>query len=112
MDKVDPDEWDKIVQRMKDKEKRKIMDRNVEKVITQLRDREEEGLRKYGVNTERKDLSTLEWLQHLQEELMDASVYIERLKNDLCTLPHVPKDFGEIYYHGKARNYKQKKEND
>ena len=53
------------------------MDRNVENVITQLCSREEKGMSKYGVNTERKDLSTLEWLQHLQEELMDATVYIE-----------------------------------
>ena len=83
MKKVDPDKWDKIVQRMKDKEKRKIMDKNVENVIKQLRDREEEGLRKYGVNTERTDLTTLQWLQHLQEELMDASVYIEKLKNEI-----------------------------
>ena len=59
------------------------MDKNVENVITQLRSREEEGMIKYGVNTERKDLSTLEWLQHLQEELMDASVYIEKLKNEM-----------------------------
>ena len=59
------------------------MDRNVEKVITQLRSREEQGMIKYGVNTERKDLSTLEWLQHLQEELMDASVYIEKLKDEM-----------------------------
>ena len=59
------------------------MDKNVEKVITQLRDREEEGMIKYGVNTERTDLSTLEWLQHLQEELMDASVYIEKLKGEI-----------------------------
>ena len=59
------------------------MDRNVENVVKQLRDREEEGLRKYGVNTERTDLTSLEWLQHLQEELMDASVYIEKLKNDM-----------------------------
>jgi histidinol dehydrogenase len=82
--KVDPDKWDKIVQRMKDKErKHNTMDKNVEKVITQLRDREEEGLRKYGVNTERTDLTSLEWLQHLQEELMDASVYIEKLKNEI-----------------------------
>ena len=65
------------------KEDKEEMDRNVEKVITQLRDREEEGMRKYGVNTERKDLSPLEWLQHLQEELMDASVYIEKLKNEI-----------------------------
>ena len=59
------------------------MDKNVEKVITQLRDREEEGMRKYGVNTERKDLNTIEWLQHLQEELIDASVYIEKLKGEI-----------------------------
>ena len=43
-------------------------DRNVENVITQLRSREQQGMIKYGVNTERKDLSTLEWLQHLQEK--------------------------------------------
>ena len=65
------------------KRKRTNMDKNVENVVTQLRNREEEGLRKYGVNTERQDLSTLEWLQHLQEELMDASVYIEKLKNEM-----------------------------
>ena len=59
------------------------MDKNVENVVRQLRDREEEGLRKYGVNTERTDLTSLEWLQHLQEELMDASVYIEKLKNEI-----------------------------
>ena len=59
------------------------MDKNVENVVTQLREREEQGLRKYGVNTERTDLTSLEWLQHLQEELMDASVYIEKLKNEM-----------------------------
>ena len=59
------------------------MDKNVENVVKQLRDREEEGLRKYGVNTERIDLNTLQWLQHLQEELMDASVYIEKLKHQI-----------------------------
>ena len=59
------------------------MDKNVENVVKQLRDREEEGLLKYGVNTERTALSTLQWLQHLQEELMDASVYIEKLKNEM-----------------------------
>ena len=60
-----------------------MADKNVENVVKQLRDREEEGLRKYGVNTERKDLSQLKWLQHLQEELMDAAVYIEKLKNEM-----------------------------
>ena len=59
------------------------MDENVENVVSQLRAREERGLSKYGVNTERTDLSTLEWLQHLQEDLMDGAVYIEKLKKEL-----------------------------
>ena len=59
------------------------MDKNVENVVSQLREREQQGLSKYGVNTERTDLSTLEWLQHLQEELMDGAVYIEKLKKEL-----------------------------
>ena len=59
------------------------MDLNVERVCVQLQDRVQRGLLKYGVNTERDDLSTLEWLQHLQEELMDGCVYIEKLKGEL-----------------------------
>ena len=59
------------------------MDKNVENVVSQLRDREQRGLSKYGVNTERTDLSTLEWLQHLQEELMDGAVYVEKIKQEL-----------------------------
>ena len=55
-------------------------DKNVLRVIEQLEQREKKGLIKYGTTTERKDLSTVEWLQHLQEELMDAAVYIEKLK--------------------------------
>jgi hypothetical protein len=55
-------------------------DKNVLRVIEQLEQREKKGLLKYGTTTERKDLSVMEWLQHLQEELMDAAVYIEKLK--------------------------------
>ena len=58
-------------------------DSNVEAVINSIREREERGMSKYGVNTDRTDLSTLEWLQHLQEELMDGAVYIERIKKDM-----------------------------
>ena len=58
-------------------------DINVENVCKALKEREQTGMNKYGVNTERTDLSTLEWLQHLQEELMDASVYIEKLKGEI-----------------------------
>ena len=62
---------------------REESDQNVENVVEQLRWRAEKGLAKYGVTTERKDLSVIEWLQHLQEELMDASVYIEKLKREI-----------------------------
>ena len=60
-----------------------MSDNNVENVCNALREREERGMSKYGVNTMREDLSSLEWLQHLQEELMDASVYIEKLKGEI-----------------------------
>ena len=65
------------------------MDKNVENVVSQLRDREQRGLSKYGVNTERTDLSTLEWLQHLQEELMDGAVYIENKLLSLLFKPFI-----------------------
>ena len=56
------------------------VDKHVESVRKQLQERMIHGYAKYGTNTERKDLSTKDWLQHLQEELMDACVYIETLK--------------------------------
>ena len=84
------------------------MDKNVENVVTQLRNREEEGLRKYGVNTERTDLTSLEWLQHLQEELMDASVYIEKLKNDMkemqATQEGLLEEIGEMQWKEQYEN--------
>ena len=60
-----------------------MSDINVENVCNSLREREKRGMSKYGVNTMRDDLSTLEWLQHLQEELMDACVYVEKLKGEI-----------------------------
>ena len=45
--------------------------------------RSDVGLRKYGVTTERTDLTVEQWLTHLQEELMDSCIYIEKLKNEL-----------------------------
>lgn len=62
--------------------KANTQDSIVESVITQFKARSERGIDKYGVTLDRTDLSTLEWLIHLQEELMDATLYIERLKNE------------------------------
>lgn len=45
-----------------------------------------EGKKKYGATLERNDLSIVEWLQHLQEELMDATGYIEKLKEEYAKI--------------------------
>ena len=55
----------------------------VESVINQFKTRSEIGIKKYGTTLERNDLSTLDWLKHLQEEMMDAVLYIEKLKSEL-----------------------------
>ena len=55
----------------------------VESIIERFKERSDEGIKKYGVTMARKDLSSLEWLIHLQEELMDAILYAEKLKEEL-----------------------------
>tara|TARA_R100001463_G_scaffold78708_6_gene133051 strand:- start:461 stop:694 length:234 start_codon:yes stop_codon:yes gene_type:complete len=50
-----------------------------EKVIEKIRMRAEVGEKKYNTTMERTDLTYEEWLQHLQEELLDACVYLEKL---------------------------------
>ena len=57
-------------------------DSNVANVMYALARRSVFGYSKYGVTTERSDINVLGWLQHLQEELMDAAIYIERLKGE------------------------------
>lgn len=58
----------------------KAIDKNVESVREQMRKRAEVGLKKYGVTTERGDLTVFEWIQHAQDESMDSAVYLEKLK--------------------------------
>jgi hypothetical protein len=50
-----------------------------ERVAAKIIERADIGWRKYGTTMERTDLSREEWLKHLQEELMDAAVYVEKL---------------------------------
>lgn len=65
------------------------MDENVSNVVRQMLQRADRGMKKYGCNTERTDIDLIGWLQHLQEELMDACVYIERTKVELKRLSKV-----------------------
>jgi hypothetical protein len=52
-------------------------------VMTKYYLRSERGQQKYGTNLDRKDIDLIGWLNHLQEELMDATLYIEKLKKEL-----------------------------
>lgn len=55
-------------------------DRYVQSVKEMYEQRSQTGIKKYNTTLERNDLSFIEWLNHLQEELMDATLYIEKLK--------------------------------
>jgi tRNA A37 threonylcarbamoyladenosine biosynthesis protein TsaE len=59
------------------------MDKIVEDVIAKYRQRSEVGIAKYGTTLDENKATLIEWLTHLQEELMDATLYIEKLKSDL-----------------------------
>jgi hypothetical protein len=60
-----------------------MKDRIVDNVINQFAIRSKKGVEKYDVTLERNDVDLLGWVQHLQEELMDAVLYVERIKDEL-----------------------------
>ena len=60
-----------------------VKDSIVEEVVRKYQQRSEIGIHKYGTTLDRTDLSLDNWLQHVQEELMDATLYIERLRKEL-----------------------------
>lgn len=62
--------------------KQKVEDPIVLKVLTKYYERSKKGIKKYGHTLNRDDLSFIDWLNHLQEELMDATLYIEKLKEN------------------------------
>jgi len=58
-------------------------DSYVQIVKAKFEERSQRGIEKYNTTLEREDLNLQEWLNHLQEELMDATLYIERLKAEV-----------------------------
>lgn len=56
-------------------------DRFVQSVKDKFEERSQTGIRKYNTTLEREDLDFVDWLNHLQEELMDATLYVEKLKS-------------------------------
>jgi hypothetical protein len=67
------------------------IDRNVDlacfghsdEIVEDFQKRAEFGLKKYGVTTERTDLSYEQWIQHYKEEVMDAAVYLQAALNNV-----------------------------
>jgi hypothetical protein len=58
-------------------------DSYVQLVKAKFEQRSQTGIKKYNTTLEREDLDVIEWLNHLQEELMDATLYVERLKAEI-----------------------------
>jgi hypothetical protein len=61
----------------------KIEDPIVLAVMDKFYERSETGITKYGTTLDRDDLTHVEWLNHVQDELMDATLYLERLKRKI-----------------------------
>lgn len=59
------------------------LDSVVTSVIDQFTQRSLVGQKKYGTDLDRKDLTTLEWIEHAKQELMDGILYLEKLKQEL-----------------------------
>ena len=60
-----------------------VIDTVVDSVIESYRERSKVGIEKYGTTMDRDDLSVLEWLDHAQEEAMDFTLYLEKIKNKI-----------------------------
>ena len=60
-----------------------VQDSIVDSVIESFKERSTSVIKKYNTTLDRTDLSPLDWLTHLQEELMDATLYVERLKKEI-----------------------------
>ena len=59
----------------------KKSDKIVQDVVQKYYKRSELGIEKYGTTLEDSSQDFYEFLVHLQEELMDGSLYIEKLLN-------------------------------
>lgn len=81
------------------------MDSIVNKVIDKLKTRSARGISKYGTTLDRQDLSIKDWLNHLQEELLDAANYAEVLLNNpiikACSEFRASMAIAGERYHGK-----------
>lgn len=55
----------------------------VQKVINRMAARSESGIKKFGNTMDKADKSLHEWILDTQEELADAIIYLEKVKEQL-----------------------------
>ena len=60
-----------------------VTDTVVTSIINQFVQRAQFGKQKYGTDLDRRDLTTLDWIEHAKQELMDGILYLEKLKQEL-----------------------------
>lgn len=58
-------------------------DKIVQKVVDKILLRSAVGQSKYNTTMDRTDLSLTEWVNHAQEEAMDLSLYLEKIKQTI-----------------------------
>ena len=58
----------------------------VENVVDKFVSRSDVGFAKYGKTLRDDNSDIFAWVNHLQEELMDAVLYMQRLKEEITTL--------------------------
>ena len=52
----------------------------VERVVDKFVSRSDVGFAKYGITLDNDKSNLFAWMNHLQEELMDAALYLHKLK--------------------------------
>ena len=60
-----------------------MLDSVVRSVMEKFVQRSLVGKKKYNTDLDRTDLTIVDWIQHTQEELMDATLYLEKLKQTM-----------------------------
>ena len=58
----------------------KFRDPVIERVVDKFKQRSDVGYEKYGITLEDDPSKVVDWLNHLQEELMDAVLYLQKAK--------------------------------
>jgi len=58
----------------------------VKAVVEKYQERSEVGIKKYNKTLDRNDLSIEQWITHAQEEAMDLTLYLEKIKQEIVNI--------------------------